>query len=110
MTKFFRHLQKHSRPVKAVEGVSVLYGSQPDAVDFDVHFKTLDPRTSPFADMAAKFATLPTAHATANHRGRARNFKEKDLEGRPTLQFALGARIVGMYGFHFFLLAVLTIL
>lgn len=96
MSNFFRHLQKHPRPVKTVEGISVLYGLQSDAVDFDIHFKTLDPRASSFCDMATKFAALPTAHATMNHRERSKGFKERDPDGRPTLQFALGARIVGL--------------
>lgn len=95
-SQFFRHLQKHTRPVKAVEGVAVLYGSQPDAADFDVHFKAADPKVNPFHDITAKLASLPKAHAIVNHRERAKGFKGRDPDRCQTLQFALGARIVGI--------------
>jgi hypothetical protein len=95
LKKFFRHLEKHTRPVKAIEGIIVLY-NEPDAVDFDIDFKTMEPKCSPLANIEGTFRNYPTAHAIADHRERAHKFKKEDPEGRPTLQFALGARIVGM--------------
>lgn len=79
-----------------------MYGQQVDILDFDIHFKTMEPKPSPFANVAGTFQGCPTAHAIADHRDRVRGFRSQDPDGRPTLQFALGARIVGMYDFYFF--------
>jgi hypothetical protein len=95
LKQFFRHLQKHARPVKPVEGIVVLY-NEPEVLDFDIDFKTMEPKCSPFANIEDTFRNLPTAHANTDHREHAHRFKEKDPEGRATLQFARGARIVGM--------------
>lgn len=92
----FRHLQKHSRPVKEVEGIIVGYGPKIDNLDFDVHFKTMDPKPSPFINIAGSFKDRPTAHAIADHHKRAKGYRSQDPDGKPTLQFAVGARIVGM--------------
>jgi hypothetical protein len=95
LKNFFRHLEKHTRPLKAIEGIVVLY-NESDVVDFDIDFKIMEPKCSPFANVSGTFKDNPTAHAIADHRERANKFKKEDPEGRPTLQFALGARIVGM--------------
>jgi hypothetical protein len=93
---FFRHLEKHCRPVKNVEGITVLYSQEIDSPDFDVQFKTMEPKPSPFANIAGTFKDHPTAHAVADHLKHSRNYKSLDPDGRATLQFAIGARIVGM--------------
>jgi hypothetical protein len=71
-------------------------------VDFDVHFKTLDPIPSPFAELATKFTAMAAGHAIAHHRDRAKGYKDRDPDGKATLKFAQGARIVGMYVFTTF--------
>lgn len=95
LKQFLQHLEKHSRPVKAVEGLIVLY-NEPDLVDFDIDFKTMVPKCSPFANIEGTFQNHPTARAIIDHRERIRGFKKVDPTQRATLQFALGARIVGM--------------
>jgi hypothetical protein len=95
LRQFLRHLDKHPRPIKPVEGIIVLY-NEPDEVNFDIDFKNMEPKPSPFANIEGTFRSRPTAHAINDHRERAKGFKALDPEKRPTLQFALGARIVGM--------------
>jgi hypothetical protein len=96
LKSFFRHLEKHARPVKPIEGLIILY-NEPEAVDFDIDFKTVEPKCSPFVNVEGTFQNHPTAHAIVDHRERVRGFKKVDPEQRATLQFAFGARIVGMY-------------
>jgi hypothetical protein len=95
--QFFRHLQKHPRRLTEVEGVKIAYGPQPEnLVDFDLHFLTLDAKVSPTADIKAQLASGGTGYAIVNHRPGAKGFKAIDPERRPTLHFAIGARVVGM--------------
>jgi hypothetical protein len=95
LKQFFRHLERHTRPVKAIEGIVILY-NEPDVVDFDIDFKTIEPKPSPLANIEGTFRNHPTAHAIVDHRERAKGFKKVDPEQRATLQFAHGARIVGL--------------
>lgn len=53
-------------------------------------------KISPFADIAAKLSSDASGFALVNHREGNKGFKAVDPEGRPTLRFAIGARIVGM--------------
>jgi hypothetical protein len=95
--KLLRHIQKHPRPLKKVDGVIVVYGPQPEGnVDFDLHFLTMEAKTSPTADIATKLAAAATGFATVNHRDGYKGFKFVDPERNPTLQFAIGAKIVGV--------------
>jgi len=95
--QLFRHLQKHPRRLKEVEGVKIAYGPQPEnVVDFDLHFLTLDAKISPTADIKAQIASGGTGYALINHRPGSKGFKAIDPERRQTLHFAEGARIVGM--------------
>jgi hypothetical protein len=95
--QFFRHLQKHPRRLKEVQGTKIIYGPQPEnVVDFDVHFLTLDAKISPTADIKAQLAAGGTGYALINHRPGTKGFKAIDPERRQTLHFAIGARIVGM--------------
>jgi hypothetical protein len=97
VAQFFRHLQKHPRRLKEVEGVKITYGPQPEnVVDFDLHFLTLDAKTSPTAGIKSQLASGGTGYALVNHRPGAKGFKAIDPERRQTLHFAEGARIVGM--------------
>lgn len=96
--QFFRHLQKHPRRLKEVQGIKIIYGPQPEnVVDFDVHFLTMDAKISPTANIKAKLAAGGTGYALINHRPGTKGFKAIDPERRQTLHFAIGARIVGMY-------------
>ena len=97
VTQLIQHLQKHPRPLKAIEGITVLYGELPQAVDFDLCFKDMEAKPNPFAGRLSEFRNRPTAHASMNHREHSKGFRETDPEHHKTLQFALGARIVGMY-------------
>ena len=95
----FRHLAKHSQPVPAIAGLTVLYGSQPPlAVDFDIHFTSPEakPATFNMAEIAPKVASRPKAHAIATHHPKPTTSKCRDPEGNPVLNFAAGARIVGI--------------
>ena len=67
LKQFFRHLEKHTGPVKPIEGIVVLY-NEPDMVDFDIDFKTIEPKCSPHANVEGTFRNHPTAHAIADHR------------------------------------------
>jgi hypothetical protein len=97
VAQFLRHLQKHPRRLKEVEGVKITYGPLPEnVVDFDLHFLTLDAKTSPTAGIKAQLASGGTGYALVNHRPGAKGFKAIDPERRQTLHFAEGARIVGM--------------
>jgi len=82
--------------VKEVEGIKVGYGPDIEDLDIDIQFKTMDPTPSPFVNIPNEFKDRPTARAIDDHRKRSKKYKEKDPDGRPTLQFANGARIVGM--------------
>lgn len=97
MSQLFLHLQKHARPLKEVEGLTVIYGDQPHAVDFDLHVKNMESKACPFNDINAKLAARPAGIALVNHRDRVKGFRDHDPEGQKTLQFAVGAKIVGMY-------------
>lgn len=90
------HLEKHPKPMKFVEGLKILYGHQPNELDFDIHFQSLVPKPSPF--QGDTFTSKPTAIAVVSHHMHAKGYKKLDPESRPTLQFVLGAKIVGMYG------------
>jgi hypothetical protein len=56
----------------------------------------MTPLESPFGDIIAKLASRPTAQAIHSHHKHAKGFKELDPEGKPTLQFAVGAQIAGL--------------
>jgi hypothetical protein len=91
------HIQKHPRRLKEVEGIKIVYGPQPEnLVDFDLHFLTLEAKISLTADIKAQIASGGTGYALVNHRQGAKGFKAGDPEGRQTLKFAIGAKIVGM--------------
>lgn len=97
VAQLFRHLQKHPRRLKEVEGVKIAYGPQPEnVIDFDLHFLTLDAKISSTADIKAQLASDGTGYALFTHRPGSKGFKAIDPERRQTLHFAEGARIVGM--------------
>lgn len=79
-----------------VDGIIVLYGEQPTAVDFDVHFIDEATKPNPFADISAKLAGRPIAIAIVNHREHAKGYRERDPELNKTLSFAVGAKIIGV--------------
>lgn len=80
-----------------MEGIKAVYGPQSQSVvDFDLHFLTMESKVSPFADIATKLASGATGFALQDHRAGNKGYKAVDPEGRPTLNFAIGARIVGM--------------
>jgi hypothetical protein len=96
-TQLFRHIQKHPRRLKEVEGAKIAYGPQPEnVVDFDLHFLTLDAKISPTADIKAQLASGGIGYAVFTHRPGSKGFKAIDPERRQTLHFAEGARVVGM--------------
>lgn len=69
-------------------------------MDFDIAFLD-DPDGEVRAprydkDVALKIATLPSAVALKDHRARVSRFQARDPEGSCTLQFAKGARILGI--------------
>ncbi|KAI9730045.1 MAG: hypothetical protein M1818_008314 [Claussenomyces sp. TS43310] len=96
VSQLLRHIQKHPRPLKEVEGIRVLYSDQPGAIDFDICFKDMEPRIEPSNDLTDKLRARPTAVALVTHRQHEKDYKEKDPDGNKTLQFAAGANIVGV--------------
>ncbi|KAH7035429.1 uncharacterized protein B0I36DRAFT_318339 [Microdochium trichocladiopsis] len=94
---FFTHLSRHPRPLPAVPGLTVIETEEiPDNLkdNFDLHF----PRptvTSVMTGIVPEIARLPTAVATETKKavfGMSRNPPDR----APVLQFAVGARIVGV--------------
>jgi hypothetical protein len=68
-------------------------------LDFDIHFTTAEPKLPQWnmAEIYAKVATRPSAHATITHhplKNTARTYRDPD--GSETLHFAVGAKIVGI--------------
>lgn len=67
-------------------------------VDFDIHFTSLTPYSSQFSisEIASKVSSRPAAQSTAtfNPKPTGRHFRDPD--GNTSLQFAAGARIVGI--------------
>ena len=96
VAQLFKHLATHTRPLPTVAGITTLYGFQePTALDFDLHFTTKEPKLHAFcmAEIAPKVATRASAHAITTHHSKRNN---RDPDGNPVLQFAVGARIVGI--------------
>jgi len=100
VTQLFRHLAKHPRPLPAVAGISTIYGPQPPTMlDFDIHFTIPEPASPSqysMIEIAPKVATRPSAHAITTHHPKSTGRSARDPEGNPTLNFAAGARIVGI--------------
>ncbi|CAG8955148.1 hypothetical protein HYFRA_00007163 [Hymenoscyphus fraxineus] len=98
--KLFQHLARHSRPLPDVPGVTTIYGHQdPNIVDFDIHFTSLIPLSSQFSisDIASKLSNRPAAQSTTTFNPKAPTGKNyRDPDGNVSLQFAAGARIVGI--------------
>jgi hypothetical protein len=90
-----RHLARHTRPLRHVDGIKVCYGNQ-TTQDFDLHFTRRDIQPNPLGDISAKIANLPTGRAIVTDRPKPGKNIPKDPEGRPILQFAIGAYIVGI--------------
>lgn len=86
---------KHPRPVRHIEGIKICYGNQ-NNFDFDLQFSRMDTKPNlPVKDNAV-LASLPTARAIAANRPKSSRFMSKDPDGKLTLQFAIGAHIVGI--------------
>ncbi|KAH8587595.1 hypothetical protein B0O99DRAFT_526536 [Bisporella sp. PMI_857] len=97
----FRHLAKHSQPLPNIAGITILYGSQlPHIIyhDYDIHFTTSESRAMPYSidKISSRVANRPSAHATKTHYFKATDTKHHDPDGNPTLNFAAGARIIGI--------------
>jgi hypothetical protein len=74
-----------------------VYGPQPEStVDFDLHFISMMPKGDAYVDVVERLSQEASAMATGDHRPNAKGFKAFDPDHRPTLRFAVGARIVGM--------------
>lgn len=98
-SQLMQHLADHSLPVPAVRGVTVLYGSQkPSIVDFDISFETVARKTTRYrmVDIAHKIASRPNAIAAGTHRPKPGDHTFYDPDGKESLQFAVGAYIVGI--------------
>jgi hypothetical protein len=94
--QYFAHIQKHARPLREIEGLKVIYGSQKGVTDFDICFLDMDQSPPYYGDVAQKTASLPSAIANANHREKSKGFRARDPEGNHSLSFAVGAKIVGL--------------
>ncbi|KAH8802728.1 hypothetical protein F5884DRAFT_480362 [Xylogone sp. PMI_703] len=96
VTQLFQHLSHHSRPVPAVSGLTILYGSHPPSVvDFDINFMTNNVKTAQYcmAAIAPKVASRPSAIAVNTHRPKPGTRAYRDSDG---FQFAAGAKIVAI--------------
>lgn len=95
----FCHLAKHPQPLPTIPGITVIYGQQPPTVlDFDLNFTTSIPLVPEFgmANIYQKVRTRPSGHAATDHRPKQLSKDVRDTGGLPVLQFAVGARIVGI--------------
>jgi len=94
---FFAHLSRHPRPLPPVPGLIVVETEEiPDHLQnkFDLHLSR-PPVTSVMTGIIPEIARLPTAIATETKKsvfGMSRNTPDR----APVLQFAIGARIVGV--------------
>jgi hypothetical protein len=90
-----RHLMKHPRPVRHVEGIKLCHRNQSNS-DFDLQFIRMEITPKPLGNINNELSSLPTARAIVTHRPKPGKVMTKDPDGKPTLQFALGAHIVGI--------------
>lgn len=97
--QLFRHLEKHVDLPRPELKIDVLSGTEgTDGYEFDIHFmdqgwrKPIDESDS----VTKKLEGLASGIASANHRPRTSTFKPRDPDGFPCLQFAKGARILGI--------------
>lgn len=94
---FFAHLSRHPRPLPPVSGLQVVETEEiPDHLknNFDLHLAR-PTVTSVMTGIIPEIARLPTAIATETKKstfGMSRNTPDR----APVLQFAIGARIVGV--------------
>ncbi|KXJ95405.1 hypothetical protein Micbo1qcDRAFT_157326 [Microdochium bolleyi] len=94
---FFIHLSRHPRPLPLVSGLTVIEDEEipPEAKDdFDLHFQRPTVQ-SVMTGIIPEIARLPTAIAIETKKsvfGQSRNPPDR----APVLQFAIGARIVGI--------------
>jgi hypothetical protein len=90
-----RHLTRHTRPFPHVEGIKVSYGIQSN-YDFDLQFIRKEVKHHPSVAFNNGISPILTARAIVEHRPKSGKPKFNDPDGQPTLQFAIGARIIGI--------------
>ncbi|KAE9370685.1 hypothetical protein N431DRAFT_343674 [Stipitochalara longipes BDJ] len=99
VAQLFKHIAKHPQPVPYVHGITVLYGQQSgNVMDFDIHFISSVPLVPefPYAAIAQKAATRPSAQAISSNNPKSNRTDSRDPDGNAVLHFALGARIIGI--------------
>ncbi|KAK0715859.1 hypothetical protein B0H67DRAFT_252806 [Lasiosphaeris hirsuta] len=95
--QLFTHLSRHPRPLPPVAGLVVIEGPEVPAAhqnNYDLHFAA-PPVPIPTADLAAQIATLPTAVTSETIRQGPQGMRAAP-DRAPVLQFAPGAKIVGI--------------
>lgn len=95
VAQLIRHLSRHPRPVRFVDGIKVCYGNQ-NNLDFGLNFISMDAKPNPLGNINARIANLPTARAILADRPKPGKGSPTDPDGKPTLKFANGAYIVGI--------------
>jgi hypothetical protein len=102
-TQFLKHLDKHTNRLRPVTKVRCLSGKTSE-LDFDIHFLDTDYESVDGSglergyskEVEVKLASRPTAIATQAHWGYFSKYQARDPEGKPTLRFAKGAKIMGI--------------
>ncbi|KAK3352973.1 hypothetical protein B0T25DRAFT_453373 [Lasiosphaeria hispida] len=95
--QLFTHLSRHPRPLPPVPGLTVIDGPVvPPAYqnNYDLHFAS-PPARGPTADLTAQLALLPTAVTSDTIRQGPQGMRAAP-DRAPVLQFAPGAKIVGI--------------
>ncbi|KAK9414051.1 putative SH3 domain-containing protein [Seiridium unicorne] len=95
--QLFAHMIRHPRPLPKIPGLTVVEGSDiPETFrnNYDVHF-TNPPLQSVMSGIAPEVSKLPTAIATETRRN-AHGIMRSPPDRGAVLQFAVGARIVGI--------------
>ncbi len=97
--QLFAHLSRHARPLPTVPGVTVIESAtipQGSKNNYDLHFPN-PPAKSLMAGLSREIYAMPTAIATETFRSSNGALRAPPGATRePVLQFAVGARIVGV--------------
>ncbi|KAL7629057.1 hypothetical protein AAE478_000575 [Parahypoxylon ruwenzoriense] len=96
-SQLFAHMARHSRPLTAVPGLTVIEAPEPSPAfkdNFDLHFPH-PPLQSVMTGLSRELSRLPSAVATETRK--VQNGVMRSPPGRdPVLHFAIGAKIVGI--------------
>jgi hypothetical protein len=94
--QLMRHIAMRHKPIHQVDSIKVGYGTHASQ-DCDLYFKNQKVQPDPISKLCPYINSLPTAKATqAHHAKSGSKFHLQSPDGKPTLQFAIGAQIAGI--------------